>query len=1162
MFGKKLWLFGLIAVLRLCDAADFVEVPAQDKLRDADLTFAVTFDRNTVEADLARGNPVSPTMKDVGLLLRGCVGFDGGNAFQVKPGDDLRFDVPGNASPAAGTITIWVNALGYNPAEALTDGEHRGNIALFDLMFKEDSRFVRIRAYEYGDTVYAFWESSEEPQGWGQYTQLPAPRTAIRKNQWHQLAVTWTDRTMALYLNGELQREADLPPKSLKTADLQPQSEESYIGLKTVFYEDTSRWPMAIDDVKIYSRALKPIEIRNAYAALLKERGDIVIQDYDLTLNGVSVSRADKLDRLEAEFDFSVLPPELKSRLEAGTLEIAYGLTAPDGTVREGTWQFRQGESCRILDAVDQVGAYRLACSIDGGSRVAAVIERPDLSWVGNGLGDEDEIPALWRDFAVDGRRVTLWNRTYDFADRPLPVSIRVAGKELFTQAPQLHLDGRAIAWQPLPTTRTGRSVTFHTRGEAEDLVIVCATTVEFDGMIQFEWTISGEPEIASMNLTWQMAPEFRQYLMTPWLQNGAEPQVALEYPASSASSVKTLWFVTEKRGGFAYTMEHNANWVADFTRPVFFADKADGSCRVQMIDRKVKLPPETDYHALFIATPTRPLPERNRVIRFGDSSRADTPRLAAAGGGDGLSGVFTYEPLDPDFTYCMKGRVPNTQSFYGAADSLTEQSPVANYFRKYWDIPGCDIYKMRYLKPTSVPGQYEETWPVTVPACTRLVINDYYLFNQRKLLEHPLGDRVWQLYYDLGGDSMCFNPLHGCRFKDKFGRDVYRLAVLSKRDLFRRTVTQAHKYGKTVMVHAQREFLPFMHGLADYFFPGEQHNGLLQRNRFGYTDELSDDTYRSEYNRDVLGVGVIFLPAIGHVIKDYWSEEAKPVTVSMMTMLLAHDIDTAEDWATNVVIQKVWDALEKYRVGSPDTECIPYYAEHAISTSEPSVRVTTYRCPGGRYVLILANKDARSHTAEVDIGSLTGESFTAQEEYAGAPVEVVGGKFQIKVPARSFRIVAFPPIGFYPVADAFDAPWGSWAGDDAAAMELRLDDAVGRSAAPSLLLRAADSANGCFLKSFPVTPGRKYRASVWVRQENAAAAILAFQWQRDSAFAGLPVVSSRSEYADGWRRMELEFALPAEGEYAGVNMLLVTLSVEGEPSKSWFDDFLLEEEE
>ncbi|OGV78582.1 MAG: hypothetical protein A3K19_32095 [Lentisphaerae bacterium RIFOXYB12_FULL_65_16] len=1140
-------------------AGVYREVPMAEKLKDKDLTFSVTFDTRGVNADLAKGDPISTTMKDVALGLRGCVGFDTQQGFKPEPGEDLKFDALGNASPHEGSMTLWVNALGYTPGDETTDGQKRGNIALLHMLFKQDSRHIEYQLYEYGDTVYFDWRSSEPPQGWGQVGRVQVSRKGIKRNQWHQLAVTWTARKLAIYLNGEPAGEAMLPDKADKTSGLIPDARDSFIGVKSRFYEDNHTWDVAVDDLKIFSRACSPLEIKNQYARLLLDQSAATVQAYDVKLNGVNTGPIDKLDRLEAELDFSALPEADLALLTQGKLAMDYRLTRGDKTIASGQWTFSRNSECRIIEGVDQPGTYRLETSLGGKDKVSASIVRPDLSFAGNGVGAEDVVPDIWQDFAVQDHSVTLWNRVYQFGDGPLPTEVSAYGKSLLEACPRLIVEtprGMAeISYQAGPTHRSNCTVTFTGTGKAADFTLDYATTVEFDGMIKCDFTIKGSPEIKSMRLDWRVRADVCQYLLTPLLQEGQGPEFEFPYPTGGGwLTVTQLWLVSEDKGGFAYAMPHDANWVYDPARPVFFVNKASGQCSVTMVTNAVKLPESTSYQALFIATPTRPLPIRNRLIRFGDSSRSDTPHLSM-NGGEGLTGVFTYEPHESDLACRLKSKVPNTVSVYGAANSLTDASDIAVYFRKYWDIPGDYIYKMSYLKPLG-DGKYETEYHFTVPACNAGMINDYYLGNIKKLLAHPYGDRVWQIYYDLCGSNLCGNETHGCAFKDNFGRTIKTFALLSKRKLVERTVRFCHAQHRTVMLHAQRSYMPFLHGLADYFFPGEQHNTLLQRNPFGYTDELSDAIYRSEYNRNVLGTGVIFLPALGQANVDYFKPAAFPYTEAMLAMLLSHDVETCQDYAAGAPVQTVWDALEKYGVQSPETRVHLYYNQQEITSSQADVRVTWYECPEKRRVLILANKDIRPRNATLDVGRIAPGDFAAREEYIGADINVVAGKFNIKVPSRSFRIVAFPPKAFYPVQDEIGTVWGSWKAPESKS-EFTRDDQVGRSSPGSLKMQAQGSC--CFTKSFPAQPGRTYRATVYAKREAAGSVKVAFQGKNDANEFLVPPQSAQAAVGVDWQKLELRFTVPNAEAWAKCRLLLVTLS--GDDGTIWFDDFTMTEE-
>ncbi|MBQ9336797.1 MAG: LamG domain-containing protein [Lentisphaeria bacterium] len=1151
---KKSWLtvFALLLAAGVSGQAKYLTKPLEEKCKAKDLTFLVTFDKAGVNADYAKGEKYSTTMRDTNLGLRGVIGFDGRPAYQPEAGEMLRFPVKGNADPHKGTMILWTAGLDYAPGEAKTDDKSRGNIALAHLMFKKGNRFIEYQLYEYGDNVYFDWRSSDGPQGWGQVGRVGIPRKKIRKGEWHQLAATWDDHRLYCYLNGEKIGETALPRKVEMTADLKTfDKAKSFIGVKSPFYEDKHTRATAVDDFAIYSRPLSALEIRNQYAALVKDGSAAKPQAYALTLNGVDTGHGDKIDRLEVEVDFAALSEADQKKLDAGKLVMEYTLTGPDGKRQEGKWTFAKAQETRILKGVDQTGKYTLETKV-GKDTVSASVERPDFSWVGNGYGDDDEVPAIWKDFAVAGRKVTLWNRVYEFGEGPLPETILAYGKPLLKERARLLIDGKEPVWSAGKTARTNRTVTFTGTGKLTTGEIRYATTVEFDGLIKFDWTIAGQPEIGKMELQWTMSPENKQFLMTPRVDETKEQQKEFKYPLSAGGNAKVLWFVSEKKGGFAFSMVNDANWVYDPAKPVFFADKSTGACRVAMITKKVKMPAETPYQALFIATPTRPLPELNRVIQYGDT-RGGQKHMTNGGGDGGFKEIFTHEPHPTDFERKYRNAMENSCSIYGAASALTTQSPVARYLRKYWEVPGAYSYNMPYSRPLG-NGKYVQERYFSLSACNACRINDYLLAAQHKLYTHKLAGKIWQVYYDLCGDSLCGNRLHGCAYKDKFGREVKSFEVLHKRDLIRRTVAYAHKYGKTVMIHAQRDFVPMMSGLADYYFPGEQYGALLRRNPYGYVDEVSDTIYRSEFNRNVLGVGVIHLPALGQADRANFKPEAFKYTEAMIAMLQSHDVETTQLWAAGKPVQRVWDILARYGVQHKDTVCRLYHEQNEITSSSPDVRVTYYICPEKRYVLFLANKDIRPCTTEIDVSKIAPGSFRAMEEYKEKPVEVKNGKFTIKVPARSFRIVAFPPCSGYPRKDSMTRLWPSWRSKKCdTKFELSKDGGTGGS--PCLMQTCGETGGGCFLTHAKLSAGCTYVCKIKVRQKNGKQVSLTVQGRN-----GARLATVKKPGSEEWQELVLRFTVTGTGKWKNCDEVMITLGGSGPGAVTWFDDFEMEE--
>ena len=1163
---KKLFLIPAVMLLAgsVFGQAKFLAKDTPEKCKTKDLLFLVTFDKHSVNADFAKGDKYSTTMRDTNLGLRGVIGFDGKPAFQAESGEALRFSVEKNVDPHQGTLILWTAGMDYSPGEATTNGKKRGNIALAHIWVQNGSRHIEYQLYEYGENVYFDWRSSDGPQGWGSYGRVAVPRKKIRKGEWHQIAATWNDKRLKIYLNGEKIKETALPSKVTMTADIKAvNNKKSFIGIKSPFYEDKHIWGVGIDDFAIYSRPLTDLEIRNQYLSLLKDRSGAKPQAFSVSLNGVDTGhkekKLDKIDRLEAEFDFAALSDADQKLLSAGKLKATYTLTAPDGTKKTGSWTFSKPMEVRLLSGIDQVGKYTLESRI-GKEKVSVSIDRPDFSWVGNGYGDEDEVPALWKkDFKLNGRTITVWNRTYQFGKGPLPEKILGYGKPLLKERVRLLIDGNEPAWTAGKTSRTNRTVTFTGTGKIGQAVIKYATTVEFDGLIKFEWTVDGKPEIGRMELVWRVSPENKQFLMTPHVDETKAMQKAYPYP-KTAGNPKLLWFVTEKKGGFAYTMLHDANWVYDADKPVLFADKATGKCRVEMINKKVKLPPATPYTALFIATPTRPLPELNRVIQYGDT-RGGHKHMTNGGGSGGFNEVFTHEPHPYDFEYRHKNGIDNSCSVYGASSALTTYSPVGRYLRKYWEVPGAYSYNMPYSRPIGL-GKYVHEHYFSLSACNSCAINDYLLYGQHKLYTHKLASKIWQVYYDLCGDGLCSNPLHGCGFKDKFGRDIKTFNVLNKRDLIRRTVSYAHRFGKTVMIHAQRDFIPMMTGLADYYFPGEQYGSLLQRNPYGYTDEVSDAIYRSEFNRNVLGIGVIHLPALGQANRAYFREPAYKYTEAMICMLQSHDIDTSQDWAAGKPLQKVWDILALYGVQHKDTVCRLYHEQKEVTSSEPDVRVTYYICPEKRYVLFLANKDIRPYNTEIDVSKIAPGDFKAMEEYKGKPVAVKDGKFKIRVPARSFRIVAFPPLSGFPLKDPMRKVWSGYSGKNKT-VRFKLSPDGGINGTSCLEQKNTDQSGGCFTRTLTVESGKTYVLKVQARQSNPTGKnriTLRIQFRQGNKFVGMNPAAVRKAATKDWQQLVLKYRIPDTGKGKKCDNLLLTLDGTGTNTSTFFDDFEMDE--
>lgn len=1151
--------FALIFAFSATLTAEFIKVPTKDKFKEKDLLFAATFDNFTLNANFAKGNPRSTTLPDTQLMLRGSIGFDGQQAYRPIAGESLCFDAFGNADPHEGTFSIWYRGIDWSPSTIKTNGKSRGNIVFANMKFVEKSRFIDFHLYQYEDTVYFDWWSSEPPHGWGTYGRIPTSIRRVKANEWIQLVITWKDNKISLYVNGEFARTSVLPGKYTKTADLKPEKGKSVIGIKAPYHGDKHAWLTEVDDVFIYSRAMTANEIRNRYLKL-KKGGAKDILPYEISLSGVDTGDGKKCDKMEALLDFSSLPDADMKLLEKGKLTADWKLVSPSGKTSSGKWTFKNIQESRMFTVANEPGNWKLETRIGKLNPVSTQIYQPDLSYIGNKIGD-NVIPALWKDFACNTakRTITLWNRVYDFKKAPLPQSIKVKGRELLKSAPKLLVNGKEPVWTPGKITKDAISYTFESTGKINGGELIARTRVEYDGIIIFDFDVKGKPEISSMELDWQVNKEFCQFLMTPQLFQQKNGKLETSYPVKgSGSRYKQLWFVSEKIGGFCFSMPHDANWRYKDNENILFADRNTGKCRVTPVTYKSVIPEGANYRFFFIATPTRPLPELKRVIRMSDYGNPGAKFFDGCSC-QGQKNTNTFEPHPTDFEFYCRPLPKLSKAMYGCADSLADDSPVGLYFKRYWDIPGASSYKM----PHRPKGRYQATSTLynSLPGCAATSYSDYILNNQRKVFEHPYGDRIWMIYYDLCGNNQCGNPLHGHLFKDSFGREITTFCLEAKRNLVRRTVAQAHKYGRVVMLHAQRDFNPMLHGMADYWFPGEQHQGLIMNSPFGYTDMIPDELYRSEYNRDVLGTGVIFLPVIGYLKNGYRPESEKYV-MGMLSMLQLHDIDSCGECIPSGPWIKLVNILSKYNLGQKSVQCFKYYEPGLnVKSSNPDVRVTRYVAPDNRQILFLSNKEMRSREAIIDISAISKGDFNALEEWQEKTVPVKDGKFKIRIPARSFRIVALAPVPTYPIHEKMDKMFSIWKAIGSDVLHDH-DEKVGCSAAPSLRMTIGESGKGgAFTRAVMIKPGRTYTVKLKAKSENAKQFTISLQFAHGmtNLKKAYPVIKKFKPSKD-WTELTLTYKIPSSENWKTADRMVIVFSSSGKNSVAWFDDLIIEE--
>ena len=256
---KRIFIW-VCCLMSICASAQkYEQLPLKQKLSDKDLSLAVTFDTYGVNADFAKGEKLSPVMRDTNLQLRMFVGFDGKQAYRPVPGENLKLPVLKNADFSKGTVILWYKAVDYVPGTLNTKGVKRGNIAFFHIVFGENpawglrppdgqvyvnktkgSRVVDLRLYEYADHIYFDYRASilRGP------SRVQMSMKGIKQDEWCQIAVSWGNGKIAIYRNGELKMEDSFKINPKEIADFVAGS--GFIGIKSRFYGDVHKYGVGI----------------------------------------------------------------------------------------------------------------------------------------------------------------------------------------------------------------------------------------------------------------------------------------------------------------------------------------------------------------------------------------------------------------------------------------------------------------------------------------------------------------------------------------------------------------------------------------------------------------------------------------------------------------------------------------------------------------------------------------------------------------------------------------------------------------------------------------------------------------------------------------------------------------------------------------------------
>ena len=258
-----------------------------------------------------------------------------------------------------------------------------------------------------------------------------------------------------------------------------------------------------------------------------------------------------------------------------------------------------------------------------------------------------------------------------------------------------------------------------------------------------------------------------------------------------------------------------------------------------------------------------------------------------------------------------------------------------------------------------------------------------------------------------------CSNTLHGCAGIDAFGREYTSSAAARHRNFYIRLKRVFAKHpDKVLYLHAHERFLPFLHGLADYYSSGEEYFTVMAVNpRYFYSETVPLKSWQTLYYPGAKGTGYLFETAYAYITRRKMTKEdcTKPeYTWGIMTVCMLHDLNLGNAWLNNSAIEPWW--VIKKDINLSDAEFHGYWFSDAVKNNGQKVYAShyTWKKPAPyNSLIIVGNLSRKDQNVDLTVNwkklGVNPSKVQMTDLWTGKKLDSVRG---IKVKSNNFRLI------------------------------------------------------------------------------------------------------------------------------------------------------------
>ncbi len=729
---------------------------------------------------------------------------------------------------------------------------------------------------------------------------------------------------------------------------------------------------------------------------------------------------------IELDINASGTDPATRALIENKTLQAKVDFINHEGKSIAGhTIGITDFQCACSLPLPDQLppGDYQILLQLIGDKatgKASATLCVPDTKIFEDRLFVNHDVTPPWTPIKRTDMVFELLLKQMELAAGPFPNRVQVSRKSMFASVPELILNGQTCKWDNNNILEQHDDmVKLNGNGSIQDFNLKWHGELWFDGLLtnHIEITPTKQSQkIDSLKLQWSVPAELARFVLTPLYSPWQDDKLAFRIIGHDF----LLW-TTGIVEGLSWMPISLANWRnSPGQKQVTLTREGDKvNIVVNIISIPTIVPKSLTYEMLWQPTPGKTLPENWRDVNRGHQwGRAEHETFKVCGYGNPKDPLpYTMHPWTSFKPY-------NKDKFKQYLDELAADNiAYIPYSQPAASSPIDFAYDYCFAEWERIPGpaggsafNYDtgKRYP-SLGTCPHTGSGDVAVFNADRILtEYP---QLGGLYYDIAQVEQCSNNLHGHGGIDAFGQKFTTSNALSLRDFFIRIRKLTTSKDKILILHAHNRFLPFVHGIGDYWLPGEQYNGRIHKNphRF-YCQDIPIEEYQSSYYGPSRGAGIIFYAPLQlqqwHYpnLKEVKNIDDQPHTEMYLAACIVHDMMSSSEYVHQATVGRWWTIKKDLRLAQAQFR--GYWFDKAVVSESKDVLVSRYDLPSGgqfSHLIVASNFANEARPAALRFDYLAVKMNAAIRELWTQRDCTLDDLKTMTIPPQSFLLFAIP---------------------------------------------------------------------------------------------------------------------------------------------------------